>query len=155
MNSCILLVTVAQNPELRYTQDNQTPVTQMMVEFDSDRPGEPPYPLKVVGWGNLATEMQQTYHPGDRLIVEGRLSIRNVDRPEGFKEKQGELVASRIYALGADASLSSTAPVGGDRESADRPAAVPAAAGATKPRPEPIAPPPPPIDTGNFDDIPF
>ncbi|MGK7914558.1 MAG: single-stranded DNA-binding protein [Prochloraceae cyanobacterium] len=99
MNSCILIATIVTNPELRYTQDNQTPVAQMFVEFDSLQPNEPPATLKVVGWGNLASEMQQNYSEGDRAIFQGRLAMNTVDRPEGFKEKLAELVVSRIHPL--------------------------------------------------------
>ncbi|NEP47384.1 MAG: single-stranded DNA-binding protein, partial [Moorea sp. SIO3C2] len=33
MNSCILMAQIIQDPELRYTSDNQTPLTQMLVQF--------------------------------------------------------------------------------------------------------------------------
>jgi single-strand DNA-binding protein len=99
MNSCILMATIIRTPELRYTQENQTPVTQMLVEFDNVRPDAPPSTLKVVGWGNLATEIQQTYSEGDRVIIEGRLSMNVVERPDGLKEKRAELVVSRIHPL--------------------------------------------------------
>jgi len=35
----------------------------------------------------LAQEIQQQYHQGDRIIIEGRLSMNTVERPEGLKEK--------------------------------------------------------------------
>lgn len=107
MNSCILMATIVRAPELRYTQDNQTPVTHMMVEFEGSKPEEKAT-LKVTGWGNLATEMPESYSEGDRVIIEGRLSMTNFDRPEGFKEKRAELVASKIYRL--DGTVSETVP---------------------------------------------
>ena len=99
MNSCVLMVKVIRSPELRYTQENQTAVAQMLVEFEGRRIEDPSATLKVVGWGNLATEMQGNYKEGDRLIIEGRLSMKTFDRPEGFKEKRAELIASHIYAV--------------------------------------------------------
>ena len=99
MNSCILMATIIGNPELRYTQDNQTPVTQMLVEFQGGKPEDPLSTLKVVGWGNLATEIQESYTIGDRVVIEGRLKIDTIDRPEGFKEKRTELIAGRIHRL--------------------------------------------------------
>lgn len=99
MNNCILMATVISSPELRYTPDNQTPVTQMLVEFQNGKPEDPPATLKVIGWGNLATEIQQSYNEGDRLIIEGRLNMQMLERPEGFKEKRAELVAARIHRL--------------------------------------------------------
>ncbi|PSP15977.1 MAG: single-stranded DNA-binding protein [Cyanobacteria bacterium QS_8_64_29] len=106
MNSCILMAQVASAPELRYTQDNQTPVAEMLVEFPGLRQDDPPATVKVVGWGNLATRIQQERAVGDRLIIEGRLQMNAIDRPEGFKEKRTELIAYRIHPLAALASAS-------------------------------------------------
>ncbi|BFM38967.1 single-stranded DNA-binding protein [Synechocystis sp. LKSZ1] len=108
MNSCVLMATVIRNPELRYTQDNQTPVTTLLVEFPGNRDDDPTSSLKVVGWGNLATEMQERYQEGDQLLIEGRLSMQMVERPEGFKEKRAELVASRVVKLDGVASTLAT-----------------------------------------------
>jgi single-stranded DNA-binding protein len=99
MNSCILMVEIVQAPQLRYTPD-QTPLAEMLVQFPALRAEDPPATLKVVGWGNLAQEIQQQYHQGDRVILEGRLNMNTVERPEGFKEKRAELTLSKIYPLG-------------------------------------------------------
>lgn len=99
MNSCVLMAKIIRTPELRYTQENQTPFTQMLIEFESLQPKEPPATLRAVGWGNLAIEISQKYVEGDQVILEGRISIQNFDRPEGFKEKRAELVISHIYRV--------------------------------------------------------
>ncbi len=99
MNTFILMAKVVRSPELRYTQENQRPVAEMLVEFEAVKAEDSPSTLKVVGWGNLATEIQEKYSEGDRLIIEGRLSMILLERPEGFKEKRAELVASRVYSL--------------------------------------------------------
>ncbi|NJO19068.1 MAG: single-stranded DNA-binding protein, partial [Spirulinaceae cyanobacterium RM2_2_10] len=57
MNSCVLTAQVVEAPKLRYTQDNQTPVADMFVEFAGGREDDPPSRLRVVGWNNLATEI--------------------------------------------------------------------------------------------------
>jgi single-strand DNA-binding protein len=120
MNSCILMATIVRAPELRYTQDNQTPVTHMMVEFEGSKPEEKST-LRVTGWGNLATEMQESYSEGERVIIEGRLSMSTLDRQEGFKEKRAELVASKIYRL--DGTVTETVPTSSKETSpkSDRP----------------------------------
>ncbi len=100
MNSCILMVEIVQDPQLRYTSDNQMAIADMLVQFPGLRAEDPPATLKVVGWGNLATEIQQNYHQGDRAIIEGRLSMNTIDRPEGFKEKRAELTVQKIHPLG-------------------------------------------------------
>jgi len=101
MNSCILMAEIVQEPQLRYTSESQTQIAEMLVQFPGSRPEDPPSTLKVVGWGNLAQEIHEHYHQGDRIIIEGRLSMNTVERkPEGFKEKRAELTAQKIYSLG-------------------------------------------------------
>jgi single-stranded DNA-binding protein len=106
MNSCVLMAKIIRSPELRYTQEAQMPVAQMLVEFEGSKPEDPPSTLRVVGWGNLASEIQENYSEGDRIIIEGRLSMTSVERPEGFKEKRAEIVASRIHRLDGSSTTS-------------------------------------------------
>ena len=136
---------VIRPPQLRYTQDNQTAIADMEVQFPGQRPEDPPAKLKVVGWGNLAQEMQTSYQLGDRVVIEGRLAMNSVDRPEGFKEKQAELTASKIYSLGM--TDISAPPI------ADRPAASTEPSASTRSK-APKASPPPAAEP-DFDDIPF
>ncbi len=111
MNSCVLMAKIVRRPELRYTQDNQTPYTQMLVEFEGSRPEDPPATLRAVAWGNLASEVAESYNENDRVILEGRLSMQTIDRPEGFKEKRAELVISHLYRLdGTVTGAQTTAP---------------------------------------------
>lgn len=101
MNSCVLTAQIVQEPQLRYTADNLE-VTEMLVQFpNSLRPEDPPATLKVVGWGNMAKEIQQNYHEGDRVIMVGRLAMNTIERPEGFKEKRAELTVQQIEVVGA------------------------------------------------------
>ena len=99
MNSCILMAQIVSDPELRSTQDQKS-VSSMMVEFESSREGEEPGKVQVEGWGNLAEEIKNTYSTGDRIIIEGRLSMNLFEMPEGYKEKRAKLVASKIYPVG-------------------------------------------------------
>lgn len=101
MNSCILMAEIVQEPTLRSTPETQTPMTDMMVEFPGLRPDDPASRLRIVGWGNLAQEMQERYQKGDRVVIEGRLSMTTVENPEGYKEKRAELIAQRIHRLEA------------------------------------------------------
>ena len=110
MNICILMAEIIKDPQLRYTSDNQTPISEMLVQFPGIRAEDPLATLKVVGWGNLAQEIQEQYHQGDRIIIEGRLNMNTIERPEGFKEKRAELTASRIHKIGADADFAASTP---------------------------------------------
>jgi len=149
MNHCIFLAEVVQAPQLRYTSDNQTPVADFAIKIPGVRPDDPPAQLKAVGWGNLAQEIQEKqYLTGDRVMVEGRLTMRTVERPEGFKEKQAEVTVQKMTRLTemqapmmGDATVQAVSPTGGGQ-------AQPAAAAA--PAPKPAAAPQP-----DYDDIPF
>ncbi|MDS3860294.1 single-stranded DNA-binding protein [Thermosynechococcaceae cyanobacterium BACA0444] len=105
MNSCVLMAEIIEPPELRYTQDNQTPIATMIVQFPGQRAEDPPETLKVIGWGNLAQQMQDQCKLQDRLLIEGRLNMNTWERPEGFKEKRAELTASKIHWLTGDGQI--------------------------------------------------
>ena len=101
MNHCVLEVEVIDAPTVRYTQDNQTPIAEMAVRFDSLRDGDPPGELKVVGWGNLAQDLQNRVQMGQRLLIEGRLRMNTVPRGDGMKEKRAEFTLARLHPIGA------------------------------------------------------
>ena len=136
MNQCVLEVEVIDAPTVRYTQDNQTPIAEMSVRFDSLRDGDPPSELKVVGWGNLAQDLQNRVQVGQRLLIEGRLRMNTVPRGDGMKEKRAEFTLARLHPVGASTSTSSTAtsstqgssmPSGSARPERPTPKAAPAA----------------------------
>jgi single-strand DNA-binding protein len=108
MNSCILMAEIYDAPQLRHTPDGLE-VTEMIVHVPGVRPDDPSHPLKVVSWGNLAKEVHQTYQPGDRIIIEGRLGMNTFERPEGFKEKRAELTVQKIHAIAKGINPSPTA----------------------------------------------
>ena len=134
MNHCLLEVEVLEAPQVRYTQDNQTPVAEMAVRFDGLRAEDPPGQIKVVGWGNLAQDLQNRAQAGQRLVVEGRLRINTVSRADGVKEKRAELTLARLHPLG-EATHQGTANAAG---MAARPEAAPTAAPAPRNVPRPI-----------------
>ena len=161
MNHCLLEVEVLEAPQVRYTQDNQTPVAEMAVQMDGLRPDDPPAQLKVVGWGNLAQELQNRVQVGQRLMLEGRLRMNTVTRPDGVKEKRAEFTLARLHAIGAGAPApaSSSGPGPGPAPPASRaPARAPTPA-APVPQPASQAPTwntsPLVSDLPEEDDIPF
>ncbi len=163
MNSCVLMVEVISEPELRQTTDNLE-VANMMVEFPGLRSDDPSARIRAVGWGNLATEISEKYHAGDRVILEGRLGMNVIEMKEGYKEKRAELIISRIFPISS-----------ANNSYASQPAATSKVVNmATPPSPTPQAPAPAAINTapsptskvadtpepGNYsdeelDDIPF
>ncbi|MBX2865404.1 MAG: single-stranded DNA-binding protein [Leptolyngbyaceae cyanobacterium MAG.088] len=100
MNHCILMAEIVETPQLRYTSDNQTPIAEFKVKIAGLRPDDSPSQFKAVGWGNLAQTIQEaSYGPGDRVVLEGRLTIKTVDRSEGFREKQAEITVQRLHRI--------------------------------------------------------
>lgn len=162
MNHCLLEVEVLEAPQVRYTQDNQTPVAEMTVSLEGLRPDDPPGQLKVVGWGNLAQELSGRVQIGQRLVIEGRLRMNTVTRQDGVKEKKAEFTLSRLHPLSATgaAAPAATAP---ERARSAAPAPQPnrAAAPAPAPAPAAVAPAAPTWNTSPLvpdlgdDDIPF
>ncbi|MEO0539505.1 MAG: single-stranded DNA-binding protein [Cyanobacteria bacterium P01_A01_bin.105] len=156
MNHCIFLAEVVQAAQLRYTSDNQTPVADFVIKIPGVRPDDPPSQLKAVGWGNLAQEIQEKqYVAGDRVLVEGRLTMRTVERPEGFKEKQAEVTVQKMHRLTemqsvglAGATVQAVTPIGSGPAGGEAGMATPASSPAATPKPA-AAPQP------DYDDIPF
>ena len=161
VNHCLLEVDVLEAPQVRYTQDNQTPVAEMLVQIEGLRPDDPPGQLKVVGWGNLAQDLQNRVQPGQRLVLEGRLRMSTVSRQDGVKEKRAEFTLARLHPLGTATSPAATAATGSAPPAPQpaRRAAAPAAVPASQPA---VAPPQPSWNTSPLvpdlpddDDIPF
>jgi single-stranded DNA-binding protein len=134
----------------------------MSVRFDALRDGDPPSELKVVGWGNLAQELQNRVQVGQRLLIEGRLRMNTVPRGDGMKEKRAEFTLARLHPIGASTTSSSTAnsaPQGSQPPSGsarpERPTPIAAPAATPKPsEPEPASWNAAPL-VPDTDDIPF
>jgi single-stranded DNA-binding protein len=161
VNHCLLEVDVLEAPQVRYTQDNQTPVAEMLVQVEGLRPDDPPGQLRVVGWGNLAQDLQNRVQPGQRLVLEGRLRMNTVTRNDGVKEKRAEFTLARLHPLSggapsaARAVAAGTAPAPAPKVRTAPPA--PAAAAVVPPPPSPswnASPLVPDLPDGD-DDIPF
>mgnify|MGYP001161478399 CR=1 FL=1 len=106
MNHCVLEVQVKQAPTLRYTQDNKTPIAEMEVSFEGLRADDPPGELRVIGWGNMAQELQNRVQAGQKLILEGRLRMNSVPRQDGTKEKRAEFTLAKLHTTSANTTNS-------------------------------------------------
>lgn len=147
---------IVQAPQLRYTADNQTPISEFTVKFPGLRENDAPGQMKVVGWGNLAQEIQERYREGDRVLLEGRLGMNTVERPEGFKEKRAEMTVQRVSPIGdlQNMSIDEPTPVAAGKfvGAGTTPTSTPSAAAPAAPAPAAATPAAAPPD---FDDIPF
>ena len=152
MNNCILMAEIVEAPQLRYTADNQTPISEFVVKFPGMREGDAAGQMKVIGWGNLAQEIQERYKVGERVLLEGRLGMNTLERPEGFKEKRAEMTVQRIHPVSdlQSASMSEATPMAEGKfvRSNSAPASAPSAAATP-------APATPAAAAAEYDDIPF
>lgn len=166
----MLEVEVLEAPQVRYTQDNQTPVAEMAVQIDGLRPDDPPGQLKVVGWGNLAQDLQNRVQVGQRLVIEGRLRMSTISRQDGIKEKRAEFTLARLHPLAPGparpaaqmqppAAPVSAAPRSGGSAPPPRRAPAPAPARPVGAAPDEAAAPvwdtSPLVPLGDDDEIPF
>ncbi len=103
----MLEVLVKKAPTVRFTQDNKTPLAEIEVEFDSLRADAPPSTIKVIGWGKLAEELQNTVQVNSKLVIEGRLRMNSVPRQDGTKEKRAEFTLSRIHPFSTNTTVAS------------------------------------------------
>ena len=103
----MLEVLVKKAPTVRFTQDNKTPLAEIEAEFESLRADDPPSTIKVVGWGKLAEELQNTVQVNTKLVIEGRLRMNSVSRQDGTKEKRAEFTLSRIHPYSNNKAISS------------------------------------------------
>jgi single-stranded DNA-binding protein len=128
----LLEVEVLEAPQLRYTQDNQTPVAEMAVQFEGLRPDDPAGQFKVVGWGNLAQDLQNRVQVGQRLVVEGRLRMNTVTRQDGVKEKRAEMTLARLHPVGGAGAAPTAPPAAAPRAAMASPAGRPPAPAPTR-----------------------
>jgi len=104
----MLEILVKKAPTVRFTQDNKTPLAEIEAEFDSLRADDPPSTIKVIGWGKLAEELQNTVKVDSKLVIEGRLRMNSIPRQDGTKEKRAEFTLSRIHPFATNTDSSST-----------------------------------------------
>ena len=133
VNHCLLEVEVLEPPQIRYMQDNQTPVAEMTARFEPLRPDDPPGQIKVVGWGSLAQDLQNRVQVGQKLVLEGRLRMNTVSRPDGVKEKRAEFTLSRFHGLAGSEGMAG--PPSSPAAMAAPPAPVRRASSSTSPAP--------------------
>ena len=141
-------------PQVRYTQDNQTPIAEMLVSLEGLRADDPPGQLKVVGWGNLASELPSRVQIGQRLVIEGRLRMNTVTRQDGVKEKKAEFTLARLHPVGP-AGAASTAAAPAAKAATAAPPAPTAAVAATAAVEPPTWNASPLVPDLGEDDIPF
>lgn len=98
-NKVILMGRLTKEPEIRYTQ-SQKCVAQFTLAVDRPFTGDNGKKeadfIPVVVWGKGAELIGNSCQKGHRLLVEGRLQIRNFDDKDGTKHWVTEVIANNF-----------------------------------------------------------
>ena len=99
MNKIVILGRLTKDPEVRYTP-SQKVVASLTLAVDrpflgQDGKREADF-IPVVIWGKTAEMVGNSCAKGHRLLVEGRLQIRNFDAKDGTKHWVTEVIANSV-----------------------------------------------------------
>lgn len=99
MNKVILVGRLAQDPDVRYTQ-NGNAVASFSVAVDSGF-GENKRTdfVPIVAWRKLAEVCGNNLTKGRRVLVEGSLNIRSYEAQDGTKRRVTEVIAQNVEFL--------------------------------------------------------
>jgi single-strand DNA-binding protein len=109
MNKVIIVGRLTRDPEVRYTQTGKA-VTSFSVAVDTGF-GENKRAdfIPVVVWEKLAEVCGNNLTKGRRVLVEGRLQIRDYEK-DGQKRRAADVVAQNVEFLDGKSSSGTTAP---------------------------------------------
>ena len=101
MNKVILMGRLTRDPEVRYTQTNNTLVSSFSIAVNRrfNRPGEERQAdfINVVAWSKLGEFCSKYFKKGQQVGVIGRLQVRNWEDEQGQKRYVTEVVAEEAY----------------------------------------------------------
>ncbi len=99
MNKIVIMGRLTKDPEIRYTP-SQKVVASIVLAVDRPYTNEQGKReadfIPVVIWGKAAELVGNSCAKGHRLLVEGRLQIRNFDAKDGTKHWVTEVVANNV-----------------------------------------------------------
>ena len=103
-NLVILTGRAGGDAELRYTEKGTAMATFSMAvsrqaRGDNGQRNEATDWVRIVTWAKLAETVAETLKKGQRVFVEGRLSVRSWQDQQGQKRTTTEVVASSVLAM--------------------------------------------------------
>lgn len=102
MNSVQLIGNLVRDPEIRFTKTGKAiALFTVAVSHDYTTAGSQEAKqltnfIPVVAWGNLAEGCSDNLTKGNRVFVEGRMSIRSYETQDGQKRYVTEVVANFV-----------------------------------------------------------
>ncbi len=101
MNKVILMGRLTRDPEVRYTQTNNTLVASFSLAVNRRfaRQGEERQAdfINIVAWSKTGEFCSKYFKKGQQVGVIGRLQTRNWDDDQGVKHYVTEVVAEEVY----------------------------------------------------------
>jgi single-strand DNA-binding protein len=103
LNKVMLIGNLGKDPEMKYTS-NGSAVTTFTVAVnrsfttDGERREETEW-FNIVTWQRLAEFVSQYVQKGRKVYIEGRLTTRSWDGPDGQKRYRTEVIASQVITL--------------------------------------------------------
>ena len=100
MNKVVLLGRVVRDPEVRYTQNNNTMVCSFSLAVNRrfKQEGQPDADfINIVAWNKTAEFVAKYFTKGQQVAVVGRIQTRNYDNSEGKKVYVTEVVAEEVH----------------------------------------------------------
>ena len=100
MNYVIFAVKVIKNSGQSFFADG-TSLTELTVQLPQVRKNNLKVILQVSIWGKLSYDVAKYYQPDDYIIIEGYISIRNIntDGVVNLLDKQVEISVFKLYPL--------------------------------------------------------
>lgn len=94
---------VYRNPEKRFTGNN-IPVTTFTLNIDEKEQSL----VRIIARGNNADSIEQNVSKGDKIVVEGRLQISNIQGEDGSEKKVMELDLAGFEVVASSSSPSAS-----------------------------------------------
>ena len=100
MNYNIFTVKIVKNCGQSFFTDC-TSLTELIVQLPQIRKNNVKTILQLSVWGNLSYDVAKYYQADDYIIIEGYISIRNinVDQTSNSIDKQVEISVFKVYPL--------------------------------------------------------
>ena len=104
MNKVILMGRLTRDPEVRYTQTNNTVVASFSLAVNRRfvRQGEERQAdfINIVAWSKLGEFCSKYFKKGQQVGIIGRIQTRNYDDEQGIKHYVTEIIAEEVYFAG-------------------------------------------------------
>lgn len=115
MNKVILMGRLTRDPEVRYTQGNNTAVCSFSLAVNRrfKQEGQPDADfINVVAWAKTAEFVSKYFTKGQQVAVVGRIQTRNYDDKDDKKIFVTEVVAEEVYFADSKKEQSATTSAG-------------------------------------------